>query len=642
MRIDLLLEQWLGPLVVTRPASPPSERALFVGAGYAKSVYGAAPTFRELVPEAVRRLRAAGMWQSGAGREELDPGEVFEALTARLGRLRTARAILSEPHISPHGMALAEHPLHQDEWPLPLDSESVWRTLGEWRRAASYNYRHLSPLNPRRGVALLGRLVAERAINRVLSLSWDAYLELGCLLVGLPVVDEHDTDGESAWNGCARPRIRVYERASDATLNCRGQGDVDLFKLHGGVRTLHHLLDDVQHRRLTPENAELELRQSFMVSSSDLVSWREQIPWVRELVMDTMASHATLFLGVSFSDPAVFQAVREQIKRWEDAARQIRSGVAGRQPRTFNRRADGARRPHLAAITRSTGLRVRNAMRVSLPPEVGYREIPRYPNQRAQEYCGAADAVDALRCAYAWHLGQILLRALLPDRNRTAELLEARLRDAVQRRSRSRTDGSSHGPTAAAAGADPVELLCDALGPSARWAALAERRPPFSPFQWARDEGLGAFLYAPWNVGLEACHGVAENLRLIARVLAALTAPSSQWQAAVSRVGEWVEIHRTDSRMAPVRRIWFWPWPWPVRFGLHSPYLTQALRSALPANTAGHGTPLPQVELCPLIANFTEDCATNSLWVGSQRVCVKSWKTLYRELNLQRGNDAIE
>ena len=97
----------------------------------------------------------------------------------------------------------------------------------------------------------------------------------------------------------------------------------------------------------------------------------------------------------------------------------------------------------------------------------------------------ASDGKLALRGAYAWTLLQGLATALTA----TSDPSHRRLLDELTGRLAAELDSASERRPL-------LNLLCDALGPNARWAALVEGRPPFTESPGLR--AIHRWWYAPW------------------------------------------------------------------------------------------------------------------------------------------------
>ncbi|MGM0576867.1 MAG: hypothetical protein ACQEXJ_14170 [Myxococcota bacterium] len=570
MNLDEVADGWLGPLLVSAQRRPDHEpaRALFLGAGFTKSSYDGAPRFSDLVPEARRRLlddgappfAAAEMLERirSSRNERLDPSDLFETLEHHRGRVEVARAVLAEGQNDE--WRLSERPIQQAVDPMPLDAEATFRTVHDWRRVIERGHTGLSPLDPGGSVAMVGRLVVEGVVDRLLTTNWDAYAELGCLLAGARLLDEGDgygRDGDRLGDG--QVSVRVYDRPADVHLQVRPAGTAAIIKLHGGVRNLLKILKGVKDGELTAWDAEEELRDGFLVATSDLGIWGQSAAWVADVVRESLLARRTLFLGVSFADGATFLEVRKRIGDWARAARQnLDRGVPGiATPTSLGPHVSNAG-PPLYAVDFGLAPRVANALTVRVP-------LSRH-GDRLHVHSAQGDGREALRRLFAHHLLRYLLRSLDPDVE-SDECVRGRLSSVLGRSERA------------------VTLLCDVLAPASRWAAIAEGLPPFARLGGLPRRHPGArWWYRAWTTAQHhpgACETCA-NLRVIAYTLDRLLCRGSSIE--VNPGEEWVHVSEVSGNggqdkadCSSSASFWFWPWPWPRRRGLSSGHLWRTL-----------------------------------------------------------------
>lgn len=607
--IDLVetLVGWLGPLgpdpsLCARSGArgggagedTTPRRVLLLGSGFTKSAWEGAPVFRAFRPLLQERLARAGtvpatlqpLIGDHGGEEtgyparsrcprssappEIDPAELIQMVDQYLGRVAVARTILAEPQGASPRLLPPQDPVRR---PLPPRGDSAFRSFKLWCQAIeSHQPTHLAPLHPTGPVALLGRLIAEGVVETILSTNWDAYVELACALAGLRVCDADDRDhAKPTWLEELGGRLQVFESPGEATLHPRPRHGAVLLKLHGGVRTLHRLLAGLDHGDLSHQQAERELRRCFLVSSEDLVHWREPSDWVREAVGDALRASSLLALGLSGADPVIFRALRQRICEWEKEENDAETAAPRRRP------------PPFAAIDRSPQLRLTNMMAVR------GRGLPEH---RVVQAGGSV----ALRAAYAWWLVGRLAGALAVRSGREEEVRTALLDTLLAEIRQLAQDESLYTPL--------LDLLCGSLGPGARWAALAERRPPFHA---SVVSPLRRWWYAPWGRLRRSGEACPANLEEIAGFAAAVacTAPRTEGPAGVT-VDPWTGVvhlgprHRlledgvvsgSGANLLPL------PWPWPVGRGLASSDLRSELRDRF---TWGPGRSLESLARSPL------------------------------------------
>ena len=160
-------------------------RALFLGAGFTKSCWAGAPSFEDL--GTLLRERLVEVEGPGEGAlERAEPSDLVEMLDHRSGRAEVARAVLAEPS----GKLRLYPPLDPVWRPPSPRAPSAFRSLRQWKAALEATSPiHLDPLRPDGAALMVGRLVAEGAVDEILTTNWDAYVELGCLLAGVRVCD---------------------------------------------------------------------------------------------------------------------------------------------------------------------------------------------------------------------------------------------------------------------------------------------------------------------------------------------------------------------------------------------------------------------------------------------------------------------
>ncbi len=577
------LELWLGPLLPPPrlredvPQRSSADRAIFLGAGFTKATSVSAPLFSdysETIKAALSPL-LAGLERLPAlvaGADRWSVTELAEVLHNVAGRRAVAELFMSEPM----GDVPALAPGGYRAWssPVPARAEGTYRTLRQWQAdVAQAHPLHLSALRPDAPPVLLGRMLAEGFFRQVLSTNWDSYVELGAWLVGLDV--RNARDGEPP----ARDRrgLQAFETGRDVALYPRRLGDALLLKLHGGVEHVAHVLTKLAQGRLSIDEAEHHLRSAFLVSSTDLTHWRDAAQWVQDVVSDALRSHRVFMLGVSGADTVSFRAVRARVLEWERAALEWCREEQRETPRDMPMEPDPL---PLMAFTRDPTLRLGCMLSVSQP-----RGLP-----RVQVIGG--DGRHAMRCAYAWAMLQKLLHALDPEQSS-----HRRLSEELCTRLMHEADDSSSTPLLA--------LLCDALGPNARWAAMAEGRPPFESLPLSTES---RWWYAPWFGSAEGQEGhrpcYPQALRQIAACAAFLsrsrpkmnpeTDPTGPGVAVIS-VDPWTGVVQLPDWLLPAWQLattvppdlladsdlLLLPWPWRPEVGASSGGLHRSLKHSL-------------------------------------------------------------
>ncbi len=166
------VEIWLrgGEKRIRGSGRPPPRRALFLGAGFTKSAWRDSPLFSDFKPLLVRALRRAGALLPELTGEcmpatpSTDVGDLIELVDHLLGRLAVARVVMAEPGGPVFHL---EDPMDPQRRPPNPRSPSAFRRQKPWWDALKrYPPGHLSPLDPKGPVVLLGRLIAEGAVCR--------------------------------------------------------------------------------------------------------------------------------------------------------------------------------------------------------------------------------------------------------------------------------------------------------------------------------------------------------------------------------------------------------------------------------------------------------------------------------------------
>lgn len=574
MDLSELFEMWLGVL-----GAPQDEaRCLFLGAGFTKSCNDDAPLFNDYVAPLRRGLlnTPPGLLPEPLmSHLRLDsngshaPSDLVELYDQVFGRRAVTELLLSEPPETAGALhPFAQRPSHRDP---PSFTDSVFRTFDQWKQALQSQPAHLAVLDPRGPAVLLGRLVAEGATPLVLSTNWDSYVELGCWLAGVQVsnagVRVPFPSGETAR------RLVVYDRGEDAALHARHDGHSHLLKLHGGVDGVALTLQRAAEDRLRHEDIDAALKRSFLVATSDLTHWRDSSQWVQDATSDALRSHRTVFIGVSGVDPVIYRATRARLAEWEHhASERERAEVFGHSLCD----SDDSYWPPLAAIDLRPTPRLYGMMAASRSYGVGHPVVQ-------------SDAGKALRTAYAWWLSSHLLRALRPELCAKELLIHDCLRNRLKREI-----ARGSGPTPL------IDLLCDAIGPGARWAAIAEARPPLEE-RTSRPECR--WRYAPWFSALPRSQtAIPANLREIAACAVALSRVDADGVTdAWSGVVHVPILHPGGSPLAG-SDVLLLPWPWQARSGVGSAALKTAIADRMIWSTGHARTHVgsPQLQVVPV------------------------------------------
>lgn len=589
MKLTAGLELWLGPVRGPLTLSPKrwslgrDDRTVLLGAGFTKATSSAAPLFSEYT----ERLKASLLPLIGdhpdlrknvaKNPKDNDPSTLAELLHDFAGRRAVAELFLAEPASAD----LALSPGGYSAWssPLPPRAEGTYRTLEGWEyEIEHYHSLHLSPLHPSSPPILLGRLIAEGRLRRILSTNWDSYVELGARLVGLHVYSA--PRGRDPHIPASDRGLQVYESGREVALHPRTSDDALLLKLHGGIGHVSQLLRDLARGVLTAEQVEEQLRSAFLVSVTDLTHWRDHAQWVQDAVADALRGHASLLLGVSGADPVSFRAVRARIIEWEQAAR----GHANETSSTLSGPRMGIRSLEplpLVAVNRSMSNRLACMMAVAQPRGLPSIQVV------------AGDAKRALRGAYAWTLVQGLDRALSAEDDPVCTDIAIELAERLG----AELDAPDERPSPL------LDLLCDALGPNARWAAIADGRPPFAVHG---IEPIRRWWYTPWfgsdGRGYErGLLQIAAFAALLSRDMAIKVDPWSGVVALSPTSTAWLHRENCISNheqcdLVPV------PWPWPPSRGVRGGLLARALRSDLhwQAGRSLHWLASPRLQILPV------------------------------------------
>ena len=521
------------------------ERALVLGAGFTKSCWGGAPSFEDLGALLRDRLSEAGE----AGKNALakaGPSDLVELLDHRKGRAEVARAVLAEPSGTPR----LYPPFDPASRPPAARSPSAFRSLKQWKEALEASSpTHLDPLRPDGAALMLGRLVAEGVVGEILTTNWDAYIELGCLLAGVCVCDgDEQVDGKPLWLQTLDHRLWVYETARDAAFRPRPRHGTVLFKLHGGIRSLQRILTDLLEARARPEEVDSELRSSFLVATEDLIHWEVPSQWVADVTADVLRSHSVLTIGVSGSDPVLYRAFRTRVREWERSRREVETPAAMPLP---------------ALVGTDKYPKARTLNMLTLDEARGRPSVP----------LAVAGGAEVLRAAYAqWLLEGRLLAAA--GSSSWPSVLAARLLGRL------RTEVDSL-PDCGAAPQAPrlVPVLCDALGPGARWAAIAELKGPFSRMSGA-SEPFRRWWYAPWPDEIPGDHAreLVSFLALVVEDPVAVDSWSGLIRVAPGKLLEKLrELGLVTSGQEGGVSFLPLPWPWRETWGLDGPWLWQEL-----------------------------------------------------------------
>ena len=448
MNLSSVLKRWLGPIGEMHADAC----ALLVGAGLTKGVYGGAPLFGSYAELFKKRLKASGLicpdvWNSVKNSNESDIANLIEIFDHAEGRSAVVEALLSEPTgCSQEKQNELQGPFAADAWAcveavpgrprLPAHSDSTYRPLRRWMEGMKSGEAALcAAVQPDNGPVYVGRLLAEHAVDQIVTTNWDAYLELGAWLVGL------ELDGNT-------PDVLVIDRRKRAVLRGNVSRAQHIFKIHGGVDGIAEIYAGTPSSELNET-----IRESFLVSSSDLTHWRGTSEWAHDTVSNTLRRYRTLLVGMSGADPVVFRALRARIVEWNSQ-------------RDAGRAIPGAYSPDpipVAAVDYSPGPRLTTMMMVDP------RQSPVAKNP----------PVDALRAAYAWTLADRFVRALPSEFAGAARTLRDRVEQSVD------------------SGGSFIRFLADVIGPALRAAALAAGRLP-SPLE-AQLQGRYRTVYAAWT-----------------------------------------------------------------------------------------------------------------------------------------------
>lgn len=517
-------------------ASDRPRRALFLGAGFAKGCAPWSPLFNDYKRPLVELLRAHGdPFAANIGaKDRLDWAEVtdlIERVDRQLGRVALARVILSEPM---GDTALYPARDHQERR-LPPGMARTYPTLKDWLdQVRDQQPLHLAPLQPDAPNVILGRLIAEGAIDELLSTNWDAIIELGVALAGLRVEDAHEPERDAdCWWTRLPQRMRVFETQDELVARWPPHGQPALYKLHGGVRTLYRVLD------MGPTDArDQALRRSFFLSASDLARWQGATQWVDERVSAVLRSCATLFIGVSGADPVTFHATRAQLTAWEDAA--CRLYLQGQTPWP-SRVAGvdwGSKEPK-----DGPGLRLRNMLTAACP------------DGRLIENVAQSGVPLTLHALYAVWLLDTLADAA-PDQKALVDRIRVRLLAELDAERDAEIGLTSR-------------VVVHSLGQGARWTAEALGVGPFQ-VQSPAAEPFRRWWYSPWRdappAALRPCAEAV--IRWLARLL--------EGAEEIEQVDPWTGILllRSGDRRRAVLPL---PCPWTDRFDWSGDGIADAL-----------------------------------------------------------------
>ena len=562
MELEQALAVWLGPW----DRNCADARALYLGAGFTKSCNPEAPLFGDYAPAVRQRLLdQRGLQDSlrhvlenpeAVGGLQVD--ELIELLAQWTDRRTVFDLLFAEPIEKGPPFALRPRAFQPHRKALPPEADGVYRSFLQWvKQLRTHQPGHWSVLDPRGGAVIAGRLIAEGVVPLVLSTNWDAYAELGAALAGLEVCH----DGLEGLPPPSRTRLLVFDAPEKVALRPRAAFERLLLKLHGSV---DHFVE-LCRRKLAKHTLEEQLRHSFLVATSDLTHWRGASQWVQDAVADVLRTHRTLLVGVSGTDPATFRAVRERVNEWERQRDRVRGLWE-------NGSTPVPERPPLAGVALRADLRVSSLLL--------FRDGPECQNQLV-----VGDASEALRAAYAWALVQLFAEALQELAEETAGPVEA---------------GEAHelcgrlGPRLSGELADPpgdrrlVNLLCDALGPGARWAALAGGRLPQAGLP---GDPIQRWHYATWRVAPRGSP-VADRRRL--RTIAACALALAEGPFEIARgtgivrleeghrlLGEGTNSLRSLLADAREPELLLLPWPWPASGDVLSSALREGLRLQL-------------------------------------------------------------
>lgn len=327
-------------------------------------------------------------------------------------------------------------------------------------------------------------------------------------------------------------------------MHPRHEAHAHLLKLHGGVDGVARTLRAAADGRLSVADTDTALKRSFLVATSDLTHWRDSSQWVQDATSDALRSRCTVFIGVSGADPVTFRATRARIAEWE------RFGTDPPQHSRAHGTSPTPQGPALAAIDRCPEPRLYGMTAVRRRAGVDYPVVKK-------------DAGRALRGTYAWWIVSHLLDALDEQ-----ESVERRIHDCLSMRL-CRELSRDAPPTPL------IDVLCDSLGPGARWAAVAESRPPLHE-RAHRPESR--WRYASWFAPLPGYPTASRNnLKEIAACAVALSGCdidgiTDPWSGVVHLPDDY-----PGSQLLAGTDILPLPWPWRAERGLESEALQAAI-----------------------------------------------------------------
>lgn len=554
------------------------KRSLIVGAGLSKSMDSDAPLFTD-----IRRTAEHTFAQELYGESGVDPSELFEAMLMVWNRRKVVETILSEPH---HIWAL-NPPRFLGNSKRSATGAGFFRTLKEYTHLIKAHRWDIPLIDSRRGALLVGRLVVEGIVDQILSTNWDVGAELGCYLAGTYVVDEQD-EQDLKPTISTHQRVRVYDNAHDVHKHPVKQNEPAIFKLHGGIRELYRLLSNTSG--VSDAKIEKELKDGFLVSTSDLHLWHGRAKWVDGTVNATLRSSSCLFVGVSFADPCFYHAVRDRIESWCKSRPSTDTSFSERPP-TF-------------AIDYSAALKARNAMTIWAAGNPS-SSVPANNLRKA-------DAVLSLRQLLSLHYVDILLRAF-----RLSEEGQQPSHDAVE--IKTFLGGVKNRIRVSSAEINWVGILLDCVVPSSRWAAIAECIYPFKPARalffdpqlsnnWTFEkndrtttcssgyhQSQASWWQAKWAHDCQTSNRCSscKQLRQIGRTLCHLSRLES-YTLKADRINESLcleKISGNGNLPLTTRKFYLWPWAWGWKAGLNSHRLWHASQSI-----AGYRTPSPHLQ----------------------------------------------
>lgn len=640
------LALWLGPLLpapqltVEPDESTFPQCTLYLGAGFTKATNGEAPLFGAYLKNVQSALQALPTFPAALRTSVMDKEKVTAAQITELaelyhnyaGRRRVAELFLSEPVGDMPALAQGKY----QDWlhPLPPRAEATYRTLEHWQDVITRHHPlHLSVLDPAGPPHLLGRMLLEGWIQQVLSTNWDCYVELGAWLTGLEI-QRMDQPSTSARKRRGRQALQIFNRGRNVSLHTRSARLPLLLKLHSGVEVVAELLSAVAKGELTQAQVERALKECFLVSSTDLTHWRDAAQWVQDVVSDILRSSRVAFIGVSGLDTVTFRAVRARVLEWEQAAQQREEEQSHRT--RLSRAPEPGPLP-LTLFAREKG-DVRHACMLSVQPPRGGPTLQ----------IATVDGRKALQFAYAWSLLKGVLSYLNlkdPTHAKLARVLEHRLTTELNKE-----DGER-----------PLfSLLCSALGPNARWAALAEGRPPFQSLPL---EGASRWWYAPWFMERSGQESVSSAAMLqVAACLGWLSHPHEQEKNAPRKVGssalvglmvdDWTGVvalpwwkplieNEELKKLLIHRDLLLIPWPWKTRNGVMDRSLHWGLKHTLHWNPGRSRSWLASPRLSVLPVGDPTDGLLKVPMLGTTRQTAQA-NALRRELPLSAGFARLE